>query len=155
MRRKGVTFVEVLVASVILVIVVVGAMLILRHNNQLAIDVEKRFIGESLIRRYFEECANQGSRNGILYVIGPYTTKIDGTIQFADSGGVKVPLTLGTALVDTFSGGYGVNHVINLEFELSLQDVPTTQAGTPTLLKAKAIASWDDGSVEMTSLLSR
>ncbi len=154
MRQKGVTFAEVLVASLILVIVIVGAMLMLQHNNRLAIEVEKNFIAESLIRKYFEKCANQGSRNGILYILGPYTTKTTGTISFSDSSGF-VNLTLGAPLDSSYSGGYGIMHDIDLEFELSTINVPTTQAGTSSLLKAKAIASYDGGKLEISTILGR
>jgi len=78
-NNKAVTLVEVLVASTILVIVIVAAMMVFQTNFRIAANNEDVVLAEVYIRQLYENLLSKKNRDVVLEEIGPNITS---TVNF-------------------------------------------------------------------------
>ncbi len=106
-KLKGLSLVEVLVASLIMVIVIVSVMMMFSVYHRIAIDNEAYFIAENELRQVFEELNTYRGRDQVLNKIGPRLTSVSG-----------ITYPLGSPGTFTREGTNGVTHTFTLQYSV-------------------------------------
>lgn len=141
-KLKGMSLVEVLVASVILVIVVVSVMQIFIIDQRIMRNNYVSMLAEEIIRYEFEKMNKIGDPTLFGTIYKDVITEYDGTYHSAS----------GNPAVFTRDG-------VDFNLELHVKEIPVTgtyisQAKTPVVLQIEAIVTWTGGSFNMITAIS-
>jgi len=134
-KLKGLSLVEVLVASLIMVIVIVSVMMMFSVYNRVAIDNEAYFIAENELRQVFEELNTFRGRDQVYNKIGPRLTSVTG-----------ITYPLGAPGTFTREGTNGVTHTFTIQYSLVGTNV-FSYSTVHKVCRVIATISWGTGSV--------
>lgn len=136
--RKGLTLIEVLTASLILVIVAIGSASIVMSNKEQQFETEKVFLAESIIKERLEYLRTMTRRQDIYDEILPYATG-GGTVDL-DGGGTNSSWS-GSRQTITIERISGDDTTLYLEYNVDQEKIQLVGLNYTSVLKVTAIVS--------------
>ena len=134
--KKGISLIEVLVASVILALTISGTLFGFVVQQRIVKDNSKRLEATNLMSRYFERIQRCSSRGQLHSLLRSITTGTGGdfTGTYTDDDGTVY--NIGVAKIDTISGVDNNSHIFTIEFDVSA-------LASTDLLKIYSKVKWD------------
>jgi len=132
--KKGMTLIEILVASVLLAIAISTSMYLYTQNSKTVIHNDRMFIATKIVKGYFEQISIAQTRNYVLEIIN------------------------NSQKVITMKSSNGSSYTYNLSFTTKeiFVDENNSQPIQPTLLEVTGIVTWNDidvGNIKLTTLV--